>query len=84
MKVTGAKAKEILEPGVVVPGIDEQSIHSMDPEQMMASMCISLKRIADVIENFDPSRELPQLHGHLTNLAWEMGRNFRAGSDVGL
>ena len=41
------------------------------------SQAISLKRIADVLEKVP---DLSSLHGDITNMAWEAGRSFQAGT----
>jgi len=52
--------------------------------RLMLSMAISLKRIADKLEQPSIEIKLPEgLHHEVTNMAWEAGRNFKHGSEIG-
>lgn len=50
-------------------------------DQMAVSMAISLKRIADRLDALGSGEDMdPRLHNTITNLAWEAGRSFQAGT----
>ena len=57
----------------------EESIGTIEA-QLLTSIAISLKRIADAIT----SGSLPEgLHQQITHLAWEAGQNFGRGAEQG-
>lgn len=47
----------------------------------LSSIAISLKRIADRLDALGSGEDMdPRLHNTITNLAWEAGRSFQAGT----
>ena len=68
-----------LEPSALYCGFDVR-----EPIVAALSTAVSLKRIADALEALTMAGAGHRLHeeliGPVTNLAWEAGRNFQAGT----
>lgn len=77
--MSGDNAIATLEPGVIYPGLSGRDQVTVGDTHIQLSIAISLKRLADVLA----SGSLEGLHGTITNMAWEAGRNFAAGQGTG-
>lgn len=75
MRMSGKDALSHLEPGVIFPGAEKMDLVTVEDSHIQLSIAISLKRVADALTTVN----VGDLHGTITNMAWEAGRSFAAG-----